>query len=77
MAGLQTTDFRQQTHAVRPCNLAFDIFKSDAARYFKRDAARYIFKRDAARYIFKRDAARHVSTDARCASLLNAKLLNF
>lgn len=68
MAGLQTTDFRQQTHAVRPCNLAFDIFKSDAARYFKRDAARYIFKRD---------AARHVSTDARCASLLNAKLLNF
>lgn len=42
MAGLQTTDFRQQTHAVRPCNLAFDIFKSDAARYFKRDAARHV-----------------------------------
>ncbi len=60
MAGLQTTDFRQQTHAVRCCNLAFDIFKKDAARY-----------------IFKRDAARHVSTDARSASLLNAKLLNF
>ena len=42
MAGLQTTDFRQQTHAERPCNLAFDIFKSDAARYFKRDAARHV-----------------------------------
>ena len=43
MAGLQTTDFRQQTHAVRHCNLAFDIFKSDAARHiFKRDAARHV-----------------------------------
>ena len=37
MAGLQTTDFRQQTHAVRPCNLAFDIFKRDAARHVSTD----------------------------------------